>query len=120
MNHPFVIYSVCVFFFVLSGFFTLRYDLARLSENTHRDYLVWDSERVHGLDLETLIEQELEQAAPGGQHPVRARVHKDWVTNIIYESRSGANLLDEENLRLMGQIETAVLALPIWPLLCLA
>lgn len=55
VEKPFLVILACAVIFLVTSIITFTEELYKLSENSDRDYLLWDNRRVKDLDMFSLI-----------------------------------------------------------------
>ena len=84
-HHPFKVYLIAFLSLLIPVVLTIVFELAIPSGISGRDYLVDGSERVYGLNVETLVGEELDKASDGSQIAVRVQFHPSWYTVVAYD-----------------------------------
>ena len=84
-HHPVKVYLIAFLSLLITVVLTIVFELATLSEISGRDYLVDGSDRVYGLNVETLVGEELDKASDGSQIVVRVQFHPSWYTVVAYD-----------------------------------
>jgi len=68
--------SLCI---ALGGF--------ELSEETDRDYLIWDSKPAKDWDKYELAKEVIQTNYPNGLQPLRTTFTRDWYTTLMFECK---------------------------------
>ena len=118
-HHPCKFYVISLLVLLVPVVLTIFFDLARLSDITGLDYIVHGSERAFGLNVETIVAEELDKATDGSDIAVRVQVDSFLATSVIYDCECD-NILTPANIKTMARIEEKILQLPNWPRICYA
>ena len=67
VDHPRSCLCLCYVFLLVTAFIMGYYELAVLSDNNFRDYLVWRSDIIYNMDISNLLKAHVEKFGGAGE-----------------------------------------------------
>jgi hypothetical protein len=105
VDHPRSCLCVCYILLLVIALIMGFYDLAALSDENFRDYLVWHSDIIYNMDMRNLLKAHAEKYGGVGEiKPLQRQEELFWTTSLVYQNRLNEDygLLLKDNLLKMA------------------
>ena len=87
------------------GYYTYTEDLFTLTEDHSRQYLIDGDQKLVHWDMQTVAEEFFMEQRSMNSTSLRTEVVDTWSAVLIYKSKNGKSLLDQESLKLIEEME---------------